>query len=180
MTNSPDLSAGCHFCAGAKTVRGSIDGPLRAPRISLSRNDYKRRYELELFFFGSHGKLTNCSILFRVSPIFSSAKYLKNTFANRRETNDKAAHRAGARCEPCAPHRHSPLYGIDQGHPQPHSQAMAGRRKRRARRELSSSSRQSRLTDIVESNTKSRAISLSWRALSYHVRACCLASNAVM
>ena len=29
-----------------------------------------------------------------------------------------------------------PLYGIDQGHPQRHSQAMAGRRKRRASRDL--------------------------------------------
>ena len=40
------------------------------------------------------------------------------------------------------------------------------RRKRRAQRELYSSSRQSRLTDIAEINTKSPAIFMSWRALS--------------
>ena len=66
----------------------------------------------------------------------------------------------------CAAYRHSPLYGIDQGHPQPHSQAMAGRRKRRESRELRLSSRQSRLTDVGEINTKSPAIFLSWTALS--------------
>ena len=30
----------------------------------------------------------------------------------------------------CAAYRHSPLYGIDDGRPQPHSHTMAGRRKR--------------------------------------------------
>ena len=58
----------------------------------------------------------------------------------------------------CAAYRHSPLYGTDQGHPQPHSQAMAGCRKRRESRELPLSSRQSRLTDVGETNTKSPAI----------------------
>ena len=45
---------------------------------------------------------------------------------------------------------------------------MVGRRRRRAPRELSSSSRQSPPTDIAEINTKSPAIFLSWRALSRH------------
>ena len=40
------------------------------------------------------------------------------------------------------------LYGIDQGHPQRHSQAMVGRRKRCASVELSLSSGPSRLTDV--------------------------------
>ena len=90
-----------------------------------------------------------------------SAKRLNNDFANRRKKNDKAKHRGGARCEPCPPCRHSPLYGIDQGplqshspamalygidqgHRQSHSPAMAGRRKRRASRELFLFSRQTR------------------------------------
>ena len=45
---------------------------------------------------------------------------------------------------------------------------MVGRKRRRAPRELSSSSRQSPPTDIAEINTKSPAIFLSWRALSRH------------
>ena len=99
----------------------------------------------------------------------SSAKYLKkNIFADCRKTTDKTEHRAGARCEPCAPYRHSALYRIDGGHPQGHSQAMAGRRKPRSSRELSLSSRQSVLTDIAEINMNSPAIFLSWRALSHH------------
>ena len=68
-----------------------------------------------------------------------------------------------------AAYRPSPLYGINQGHPQPHSQAMTGRRKRRESRELPLSSRQGRPTDvgeINEINTKSPAIFLSWTALS--------------
>ena len=36
----------------------------------------------------------------------------------------------------CAANRQSPLYGIDQGHPQPDSQAMASRRKHHESREL--------------------------------------------
>ena len=85
--------------------------------------------------------------------------------------NGKAEHGKGARCEPCAPYRRSPLYGIgiDQDHPQRYSQAMAGCTKRRASRQLSLSSRQSRLADIDEINTKSPAICLSWRALSRHM-----------
>ena len=55
---------------------------------------------------------------------------------------------------------------IDQGHPQPHFQAMAGRRKRRESRALPLSSRQSRLTAVCEINNKSPAIFLSWTALS--------------
>ena len=90
------------------------------------------------------------------------------TAAFRRKKTDNAEHRPGARCEPCAPYRLSPLYGIDQGHPQRHSEAMAGRGKRRASRELSGSCRQSRLTDIGEINTKSPAIFLSWMAFSRH------------
>ena len=72
----------------------------------------------------------------------SSAKRLKNIFANRRKKNGKAEHRSCARCEPCPPYRHSPLYGIGQGHLQSHSPAMVGRRKRCASRELYLSSRQ--------------------------------------
>ena len=66
----------------------------------------------------------------------------------------------------CGAYRHSPMYGIDQGHPQPYSQAMAGRRKCRGSRELALSSRQSRLTDVGKINSKSRAIVLSRTALS--------------
>ena len=66
----------------------------------------------------------------------------------------------------CAAYRHSPLYGIDQGHPQLHFQSMAVRRKRRKSREITLSSRQSRLTDVGEINRKSSAIFLSWTALS--------------
>ena len=74
----------------------------------------------------------------------SSEKCLNNNFVNRSEKNDKAIRRGGARCEPCPPYRHSSPYGIDQGHLQSHSPAMAGRRTRRASRELSLSSRQTR------------------------------------
>ena len=75
-------------------------------------------------------------------------------------------HRAGAPCEPCAPSPHSAQYTIEQGHPQGHSQAVAGRRKRLAQRKLYSSSQHSRLTDPAETNTKSTAIFMSRRALS--------------
>ena len=45
---------------------------------------------------------------------------------------------------------------------------MAGRRKRRAPRELYLSSRQSRLTDVGEINTKSTAVLFAWKVLWRH------------
>lgn len=56
------------------------------------------------------------------------------------------------------------------GSSQRHSQAMAGRTKLRASRELSLPSRHSRLTDVCESITKSHALFLSPTALSRHTR----------
>ena len=110
-------------------------------------------------------KIPGRSILFRVSRIFFQPR--QNTWRIISSIAEKsrivAEHRAGARCEPC---RHSALYRIHQGHLQGHSQAVAGRSKRRAPRELYSSSRQSRLTDMAEISTKSPATVLSWKAFS--------------
>ena len=76
--------------------------------------------------------------------------------------------RAGARCEPCAPYCRSPLNGIERGHPQRHSQAMASCRKRGVHDENSL-----RLVDCADLPTKkgeinpnSPAIFLSWTTLS--------------
>ena len=94
------------------------------------------------------------------------AKFLKTNSRLAEKPRIVAEHRVGAPCEPCAPCHHLSLHRIDQGHNQGNSQAMAGRRKRRAQRELYSPSRQSRFTDIAEINTKSPAIFMSCRASS--------------
>ena len=111
-------------------------------------------FQLSLFFFAFRG------------VFFSPGKLPKKYFPYvlvAEMFRFVAQHQAGARCEPC---RHSALYRIDQGHPQGHSQAVAGRRKRHARRGLYSSNRQSRLTDIAKIKTKSPASFMSWRAFS--------------
>ena len=113
------------------------------------------------------------SLFAQLPPPRSNAP--KNNFANRKKNNDKASNRGGARCELCPTYRYYPLYGIDQGHLQSHSQAMAGRSKHRASRELSWSSRQtrslfvhrqSRHTDKGEINTKPPAVFYAWKVLS--------------
>ena len=64
----------------------------------------------------------------------------------------RRGHRAGARCEPCAPCRHSALAsctGYRSGSiPRVIPRPVAGRRKRRAQRDLFSSSPQSGLADV--------------------------------
>ena len=95
------------------------------------------------------------------------AKYLKNNISRiAGKSCIVAEHRVASPCEPCAPCRRPALHRTDQGNSQGHSQAVAGRRKRRAQRELYSSSRQSRLTDTAEINTKSPTIFTSLGALS--------------
>ena len=95
----------------------------------------KGRYELHCtyvpgtHFFAFHGKFTNYSIL--VLPrflnffLFRKYEHLKaNWRIAGKKTTKEAEHRAGARWEPCAPYHPSPPYGIYQGHPQRHSQAI--------------------------------------------------------
>ena len=77
-----------------------------------------------------------------------------------------AEHRVGAPCELCASCHHSALHKIDQGHTQGYCQAIAGRSRRRAQRELYCSSRQGRLADIAEINRTSPAIFMLWGAMS--------------
>ena len=102
---------------------------------------------------------------FRVSRNFSNpGKSLKPNFPYRGKVRHRRRTSGGRPCEPCAPCHHPTLHKIDQGHIQGPSQAVSGRRKRRAQRELYSSSRHSRLTDIAKINTKSPPIFMSWRA----------------
>ena len=109
------------------------------------------------------------SVFFMFRGFFSApAKHLKLLSRMAGKSRIVAEHRAGARWGSCASCRHSALCRIYQGHPQGHYQAVAGRRKRRAQRELHSSSRQRLLTDIAEIKTESPAIIRSWRALLRH------------
>ena len=117
------------------------------------------------FFSRFYGKFTNFSILFRVLLIFFLlSKIPKHNFANCRQ-KARQCRTSGRRTvlTVCAAYCHSALYGIDQGHPQRHCQAMAGRRKRRASRELPSSSRQSRLTDMTRSTRNGQLFSCRGR-----------------
>ena len=95
-----------------------------------------------------------------LAEVFPPRQILKNNFANCRQKarQSRTSGRRTVRAV-CAAYRHSPLSGIDQRHPQRHCQATAGRRTRRASRELplSINSRQSRLTDMARS-TRNRQL----------------------
>ena len=132
--------------ASEKGKRQGSEG--QAGRATAAKGRYSPR-----LFSRFHGKSTNFIILFRVMLIFFLPGIIpKNNFANCRQ-KARQSRTSGRRtvCAVCAVYRHSPLYGIDQGHRQRYCQAMAGRRNRRASRELPLSSRQSRLTDMARS-----------------------------
>ena len=111
------------------------------------------------------------AFFFAFRRIFSApAKYLKDNFPYVSRKSPASSQNIGQAHGVSRVHRvatwHCTRYRIDQSHPQGHAQAVAGRRKRRAQRELYASSRQSRFTDMADIHTKSPSTFISWRALS--------------
>ena len=119
------------------------------------------------FFFAFRGKFPGFVFFSRFAEFFQPRQNTSKLYSRIAEKpRIVAEHRVGTPCEPCAPCHHSGLYRIALGHLLGNRQAVAGRRKRRAQREVYLSSRQSRLIVIAEINTESLAIFMSWRALT--------------